>query len=47
MGKACTIIVLITDLYDAEAKKELDEAVQLHIKRLRYWKAEKVSTLEM
>jgi len=47
MGKACSIIVLITESYDAQAKKELDEAIELHIKGLRHWKVEKVSTLEM
>jgi len=43
MGKVA-LIVLIKDSYDAEAKKELDELIEL-AKRLRQWKIGKVSTL--
>lgn len=43
MGKVA-LIVLIKDSYDAEAKKELDEVVEL-AKRSRHWKTKKVSTL--
>jgi len=46
VAKACAFIVLVTDSYDAEAKKELEEAIQLYIKRLTRWKVEKASTLE-
>jgi len=46
VGKACAFIVLVADSYDAETKKELEEAIQLYIKRLTRWKMEKVSTLE-
>jgi len=47
LGKACTFIVLIADTYDVEAKKELEEAIEQYTKRLRRWKIEKVSTIEM
>ena len=47
MRKACTFIILITDSYHDKAKEELDEAIELHIKRLRHWKKEKATTSKM
>ena len=46
-AKAVSFIVLLCDSYNEEAKKELEGAINLYVKRLERWKLEKVSTLEI
>jgi len=46
-AKAVSFIVLLCDSYNEEAKKELERTINLYVKRLKHWKLEKVSTLEI
>jgi len=46
-AKAVSFIVLLCDSYDEEAKKELEGIINLYVKRLKRWKLERVSTLEI
>jgi len=47
MTKAVSFIVLLCESYNEEAKKELEGTINLYVKRLKRWKLEKVSTLEI
>jgi len=46
-AKAVSFIVLLCESYSEEAKKELEGTIDLYVKRLKRWKLEKVSTLEI
>lgn len=47
MAKAVSFIVLLCNSYNEEAKRELEETTSLYVKKLKRWKLEKVSTLEI
>ncbi len=45
--KAVSFIVLLCDSLNEEARKELEKTINLYVKKLKRWKLEKVSTLEI